>query len=67
MNKILSKNSNLMKYLDEWLKEVHADLCLNYFMPKKNYSPTFSVFEKNNAIFIKVFFGIKENFCRDIL
>ena len=35
MNKILSKKSNLMKYLDEWLKEVHADLCLNYFMPKE--------------------------------
>ena len=24
-----------MKYLDEWLKEVHADLFLNYFMPKE--------------------------------
>ena len=35
MNKILSKNSNLMKYLDEWLKEVHAELSLNYFMPKE--------------------------------
>ena len=67
MNKILSKNSNLMKYLDEWLKEVHADICLNYFMPKGKLLSTFSVFEQNNAIFIKLYFGIKENFCPNIL
>ena len=34
---------------------------------QKNYFLTFSVFEQNNAIFIQLYFGIKENFGQDIL
>ena len=58
------ENSNLMKYLDQWLKEVHADSIIS--CGQKNYFPTFSIFEQNNAIFIQLYFGIKENFGRDI-